>query len=106
MEGKQPWLVVHCTSKDGTKLTLLVFEPLLSIPAAQRKMPILVLCTDTRVKIPAIVEMMQGTLDPIRKCSQQFDLNIDANLLMPLVEDSAWANILGRGWPPPNRTLR
>jgi len=87
-------------------LASLIFETVLSIPAEQRKKPISVLCTDTRVEIPAIVEMIEDTLDRMRKCSRQHDLNIDANLLKPLIEESFWVNIIGRGYPPPNRTFR
>ena len=41
---------------------------ILSIPAAQRKKEVTVVCTDTRVEIPAIAEMIEGTLDRMRKC--------------------------------------
>ena len=50
--------------------------------------------------------MIEGTLDRMRKCSEQNNLNIDANLLKPLIEESFWVNIIGRGYPPPNRTFR
>jgi DNA sulfur modification protein DndC len=72
----------------------------------QRKKPISVLCTDTRVEIPAIVEMVEGALDKMRKCSDQHGLNVDVNLLRPPSEQSFWVNIIGRGYPPPNRTFR
>jgi DNA sulfur modification protein DndC len=49
--------------------------------------------------------MIEGTLDRMRKCSQQHYLNIDANLLKPTVEESFWVNIIGRGNPPPNRSF-
>jgi len=65
-----------------------------------------VVCTDTRVEIPAIAEMIEGTLDRMRKCSQQNGLNISAYLLKPMHEESFWVNIIGRGYPPPNRTFR
>jgi DNA sulfur modification protein DndC len=42
----------------------------------------------------------------MRKCSQQHGLNIEANLLKPMYEESFWVNIIGRGYPPPNRTFR
>jgi DNA sulfur modification protein DndC len=87
-------------------LASLIFDVTLSIPAELRKKPISVLCTDTRVEIPAIAEMIEGTLDRMRKCSEQNSLNIDANLLKPLIEESFWVNIIGRGYPPPNRTFR
>jgi DNA sulfur modification protein DndC len=87
-------------------LASLIFDVILSIPAEQRKKAVSVVCTDTRVEIPAIVEMVEGTLDRMRKCSQQNGLKIDANLLKPTIEESFWVNTIGRGYPPPNHTFR
>jgi DNA sulfur modification protein DndC len=100
-------------------LASLIFDAVLSIPAEQRKKPISVLCTDTRVEIPAIAEMIEGTLDRMRKCSEQHNLNIDAKHVAPsfrsaraglkagaTIKESFWVNIIGRGYPPPNRTFR
>ncbi len=87
-------------------LASLVFDTLLSLPSDGRAKPISVVCTDTRVEIPAIVEMVEGTLEHMRKCSLQHNLNIDVNLLKPTIEESFWVNIIGRGYPPPNRTFR
>jgi DNA sulfur modification protein DndC len=100
-------------------LASLIFDAVLSISAEQRKKPVSVLCTDTRVEIPAIAEMIEGTLDRMRKCSQQNGLNIEANNVAPTFrsasadlkvsatsEESFWVNIIGRGYPPPNRVFR
>ncbi len=106
LEDNRPWLVGFSGGKDSTMLAALVFDAVLSVPAAERTKPISVVCTDTRVEIPAIVEMVEGTLDRMRKCSQQHNLNIDANLLKPTIEESFWVNIIGRGYPPPNRVFR
>ena len=106
LDDERPWLVGFSGGKDSTMLASLVFDVVLSIPATQRKKPVSVLCTDTRVEIPAIAEMVEGTLDRMRKCSLQNNLNIDANLLKPTVEESFWVNLIGRGYPPPNRTFR
>ena len=119
LEDERPWLVGFSGGKDSTMLASLIFDAVLSIPAEQRKKPISVLCTDTRVEIPAIAEMIEGTLRRCRKCSEQHSLNIDANHVAPTfrsacadlkvsatIEESFWVNIIGRGYPPPNRTFR
>lgn len=103
---ERPWLVGFSGGKDSTMLASLIFDAVLSVPADQRKKPISVVCTDTRVEIPAIVEMVEGTLEKMRKCSEQHGLNVDVNLLRPPCEQSFWVNIIGRGYPPPNRTFR
>ena len=106
LEDNRPWLVGFSGGKDSTMLASLIFDAALSIPAAQRKKPVSVLCTDTRVEIPAIVEMVEGTLARMHKFSQQNDLSIEVNLLRPPPEQSFWVNVIGRGYPPPNRTFR
>ncbi len=74
-----------------------MFDAVISLPPEQRTKPITVLCTDTRVEIPAITEGVESTLDRMRRCSQQHNLNIEAHLLKPPPEQSFWVNIIGRG---------
>lgn len=105
-EDERPWLVGFSGGKDSTMLASLVFDTVLSLRAEQRAKPISILCTDTRVEIPAIAEMVEGTLHHMRRFSEQQGLNIDVNLLKPTVEESFWVNIIGRGYPPPNRVFR
>ncbi|MCI0721396.1 MAG: DNA phosphorothioation system sulfurtransferase DndC [Acidobacteria bacterium] len=105
-DDQRPWLVGFSGGKDSTMLASLIFDAILCLPPARRTKPVSVVCTDTRVEIPAIAEMVEGTLDLMRKCSQLHNLNVDVNLLKPSVEESFWVNIIGRGYPPPNRTFR
>ncbi len=106
LDDNRPWLVGFSGGKDSTMLASLIFDAVLSAPASNRKKPISVLCTDTRVEIPAIAETIEGALTRMRKFSQQNDLNIDVNLLKPPPEQSFWVNVIGRGYPPPTRIFR
>ena len=105
-EDPRPWLVGFSGGKDSTLVTSLVVETVAAIPDAQRSKPVAILCTDTRVEIPAIADTIESTLDRIRRFSQQNNLNIEANLLRPPPEQSFWVNIIERGYPPPNRIFR
>ncbi len=87
-------------------LASLIFYTIESIPREQRTKPVSVLCTDTRVEMPAIVDMIENNLAKMQKYSNQKELNIEVHLLRPPVEESFWVNIIGRGYPPPNRTFR
>jgi DNA sulfur modification protein DndC len=102
----RPWLVGFSGGKDSTLLASLIFDTVQSIPAERRKKEIAIVCTDTRVEIPAIVEMIETSLAKMRKCSAEQNLNIEVHLLRPPAEQSFWVNIIGRGYPPPNRTFR
>ena len=90
VDDDRPWLVGFSGGKDSTMLASLIFDAVLSVPPEKRQKPISVVCTDTRVEIPAIVEMVEGTLDKMRKCSEQHGLGVDVNLLSPPSEQSFW----------------
>jgi DNA sulfur modification protein DndC len=102
----RPWLVGFSGGKDSTLVMSLVLESVLAIPAEQRTKPVSVLCTDTRVEIPAIAEMVEDTLVRMRRFCEQQSLNIEVNLLKPPPEQSFWVNLIGRGYPPPARGFR
>lgn len=102
----RPWLVGFSGGKDSTMVVSLVVDAVLAQPAEARKKPVTILCTDTRVEIPAIVEMVESTLAKIQRFSEQHHLNIETRLLRPPAEQSFWVNIIGRGYPPPNRIFR
>lgn len=106
LEDARPWLVGFSGGKDSTMLASLVFDTVLSVPTEKRKKPVAILCTDTRVEIPAIVEMVEDTLSRMHKFSEQNGLNIEVKLLKPPPEQSFWVNVIGRGYPPPNRSFR
>ncbi|MEK7675507.1 MAG: phosphoadenosine phosphosulfate reductase family protein [Verrucomicrobiota bacterium] len=106
LDDPRPWLVGFSGGKDSTMVASLVFDAVLSVPPDQRKKPVAILCTDTRVEIPAVAEGVESALERMRRCSQQHNLNIEAQLLKPPPEQSFWVNIIGRGYPPPNRVFR
>jgi DNA sulfur modification protein DndC len=97
----RPWLVGFSGGKDSTMVAALIFETVLSLEPDQRTKPISILCTDTRVEIPAIAEMVETTLARMSRYAQKSDLNIEVSLLKPPPEQSFWVNIIGRGYPPP-----
>jgi DNA sulfur modification protein DndC len=72
----RPWLVGFSGGKDSTLVASLVFDTIQSIPAVQRKKEVAIVCTATRVEIPAIVEMIETTLAKTRRCSIEQNPNI------------------------------
>ncbi len=106
LDDPRPWLVGFSGGKDSTLLAALVSDAVLAVPPERRTKEVHIVCTDTRVEIPAIVEMIETTLARMRKFSADQNLKIEVHLLRPPAEESFWVNIIGRGYPPPNRTFR
>ena len=96
----RPWLVGFSGGKDSTLVGALVFETILGIPAEKRKKEIHVVCTDTRVEIPAIVEMVEGTLAKMQRnffAGKFTPMSTSIFFYAPPAEQSFWVNIIGRG---------
>jgi DNA sulfur modification protein DndC len=106
LEDARPWLVGFSGGKDSSMVASLVFDVVMSLPPEQRTKEIAILCSDTRVEIPAIVEMVETTLAKMKKFSAANNLNIEVHLLRPPAGQSFWVNVIGRGYPPPNRVFR
>ena len=102
----RPWLVGFSGGKDSTMVAALAFSAVLTVPSKQRAKPVTIISTDTRVEIPAISETLESTLKRMQRFSKKMGLNIETVLLKPPPEHSFWVNLIGRGYPPPNRTFR
>ena len=102
----RPWVVGYSGGKDSTMIVSLVFEALALISSEKRTKEITIVCTDTRVEIPAVVQRVSAELDAMNQISEKQGLGITAHLLKPPAEQSFWVNMIGRGYPPPNRTFR
>lgn len=103
---KRPWIVGYSGGKDSTMVAGLVFDVIKALPPEKRTKEVCIVCTDTRVEIPAVLARVQGELDAMNSYSAKHGLNIRAYLLKPPAQQSFWVNIIGRGYPPPNRNFR
>jgi len=72
----------------------------------ERTKEIAIVCTDTRVEIPAVVNRVEHELRLMSEFSKLKKLKISTHLLKPPADQSFWVNMLGRGYPPPNRVFR
>ncbi len=106
LADQRPWVVGYSGGKDSTMLVSLVFEAVREIELTKRDKDVSIVCTDTRVEIPAVAERVAGELARMQARSNELRLGISAHLLSPSVAQSFWVNIIGRGYPPPNRSFR
>jgi DNA sulfur modification protein DndC len=102
----RPWIVGYSGGKDSSMIVSLVFEAVMALPPEERTKEICIVCTDTRVEIPAVVSRVQDELTLMSSYSDKHRLNISVHLLKPPAQQSFWVNIIGRGYPPPNRSFR
>lgn len=110
-DTNRPWIIGFSGGKDSTVLLTLVWKALEKIRDTtphpfQLKRSVYVVCNDTLVENPIIVDYVEGVLQKIDKAAREQDLPIFKRKTIPRLEDSFWVNIIGRGYPVPNNAFR
>lgn len=103
---QRPWIIGFSAGKDSTLLTHLVFEMLLAISPDERRRSVYLISNDTLVESPVFQEHVTRLLDQISDGLEALSVPVFIVRTHPLAEESFWVNLLGRGYPAPNRTFR
>lgn len=101
-----PWIIGYSGGKDSTLVTHLVFEMLMSLPPSQRLRPVHIVANDTLVESPLVVKHLTESTREIEEAAQAFGLPVFATITRPAPDQSFWVNLIGRGYPSPNRSFR
>lgn len=106
LADSKPWVVGFSGGKDSTCLLQLVFYALMELPHDKLKKEVHVLCNDTLVENPKIVDFIVGQIERIQIYGEKLGLPIKTATVYPKLQDTFWVNLIGRGYPPPNRFFR
>jgi DNA sulfur modification protein DndC len=106
VEHTYPWIVGYSGGKDSTLVLHLVFEALLSLPPSDRKRPVHVLANDTLVESPILSVYVDKMLGKIRVAGEALRLPMTVVKTTPDLDHTFWVNLIGRGYPSPNRMFR
>ncbi|MBD0319173.1 MAG: DNA phosphorothioation system sulfurtransferase DndC, partial [Gemmatimonadetes bacterium] len=105
-EHPQPWVLGYSGGKDSTATLQLVWNALLALPEEERRKPVYVIGSDTRVETPVVVRHLSETLRMIDEASRLRGLPIEAHKVSPNLSESFWVNMIGRGYPAPTTRFR
>ncbi len=101
-----PWILGFSGGKDSTLVAHLVFEMLLSLPPSDRRRPVHIVSNDTLVESPLVITHLERVLAQIGEAAAVFGLPITCQITRPDPDDTFWVNLIGRGYPAPNRSFR
>lgn len=96
---RRPWMIGFSGGKDSTLLCCLVMEMLQRLPADQRNKKVYIVSSDTLVENPIVRDYMHRMSEMIGAVGK--DLNIQADIIYPKVEDTFWSKVIGLGYPTP-----
>jgi DNA sulfur modification protein DndC len=103
---EKPWVIGFSGGKDSTILAHLVVECLLSISPEDRKRAVYLVSNDTRVESPVYQSFVDKTLTTLEENVPELRIPVSVVRTTPVVEETFWVNLLGKGYPAPNRTFR
>jgi DNA sulfur modification protein DndC len=102
----RPWVIGYSGGKDSTTSLQLIWYAISDLPAEKRSKPIHVISTDTLVETPVIVDFIDNTLKRISDKASECKLPFTTHRLKPLITESFWVNLIGRGYPAPQQRFR
>lgn len=102
----KPWIIGFSGGKDSTLLAHLAFETLLAIPHETRRRPVFLVCNDTLVESPVFQSFVDRLLNRLAEAAEPLRVPLKVVKTHPVADESFWVNLLGRGYPAPNRTFR
>lgn len=106
-DNNRPWIIGYSGGKDSTMLLQLVWNALKKLDLEVRQSrQIYVICNDTLVENPKIVDYIYRSLKNIEKAAVRDGINLFVETTTPKLEDTFWVNVLGRGYPAPNSIFR
>jgi DNA sulfur modification protein DndC len=101
-----PWIVGYSGGKDSTLVLQLVVEMLLALPPSERTREVHVLSNDTLVESPILASYVDQMLERIRDATSALRLPVTVVKTTPDPDQTFWVNLIGRGYPSPNRMFR
>lgn len=105
-DGNIPWIVGFSGGKDSTMLLQVVWYTLQEIPSELRTRPIYVVCNNTLVENPKIIQYTEKVLEKIKQAAMEQTMPVFVQRTTPKLEDSFWVNLIGKGYPAPNNAFR
>ena len=88
INDNRPWIIGYSGGKDSTCVLQLIYLAIKALPKEKRQKEVWVICGDTLVEIPTVVERIDKTLDRINDKAIVDELPIKALKVYPEVNKS------------------
>lgn len=102
----RPWIIGYSGGKDSTTSLQLIWYALAKLPPEQRSKPVYIISSDTLVETPKIVDYIDSSLERMNEAACKQGLPFTAHKVRPVLNDSFWVNLIGRGYPAPSSQFR
>ena len=73
---------------------------------SKRRRTVHIVANDTLVESPLVIGHIKAVQAQMREAAEAFNLPIEVVSTQPTGDDTFWVNLIGRGYPSPNRSFR
>jgi DNA sulfur modification protein DndC len=101
-----PWIIGVSWGKDSSTVLQLVWNAIAALPKEKRTKTIHVITTDTKVENPIVSAWVRKSLQKLKSAAQKQQMPVEPHLLQPVVQDTFWVNLIGKGYPAPRNQFR
>lgn len=105
-EHDHPWIIGFSGGKDSTLVAHLAFEMLLNLPPSERRRGVHIVSNDTLVESPMVMAHIAMVQSEMASAADTRRLPVKIETTTPDPDSTFWVNLIGRGYPPPNRSFR
>ena len=105
-EQKTPWVIGYSGGKDSTAVLQIVWMALQRINKEDLKRDVYVVTNDTLVENPVVQHWVKQSHLQMDEAAKRQGLPISCKMLTPIIDETFWVNLIGRGYPAPNRRFR
>lgn len=101
-----PWVIGYSGGKDSTAVLQLIWNAIAALPLEKRNKPIYVITTDTLVENPIVSAWVRNSIKYIKVAAQTQKMPIEPHLLHPILTETFWVGLIGKGYPAPRGKFR
>ena len=106
LDDSRPWILGYSGGKDSTCMIQIIWTALSKLPKSKLNKKIYVISSDTLVESPKIVETVTDSLEQMEIFAKKSSIPLETNLVRPVLNDTFWVCMIGKGYPAPSNTFR
>jgi DNA sulfur modification protein DndC len=106
LNDRRPWVIGYSGGKDSTTALQMIWYALSTLPPKSLSKPVYIIASDTLVETPKIVDYIDSSLERMNVAARSVGLPFSAHKVRPVLENTFWVNLIGRGYPAPSKRFR
>jgi DNA sulfur modification protein DndC len=106
LNDRRPWVIGYSGGKDSTTALQMIWYALSTLPPKSLSKPVYIIASDTLVETPKIVGYIDSSLERMNVAARSVGLPFSAHKVRPVLENTFWVNLIGRGYPAPSKRFR